>query len=347
MNEPVVSASCNTAASLAHENAEFAPCGTADSAPCGTAESLAHETAESVPLDVAVRRRPRGQRRPVRVDIWVAKVMHNYANLKAEDAATYGEGPVGWFWEQWRKQGGDFEMEGWHHRVTRAALCNITMVPLGVGGLHVPNCASVNNRNVALKGRDRHEAQDCELISASLNVAQQHASVKVLKQAFHVVVQAALAARRPGAGLAEQAFLAEVRRNWANAKNKAANGIVRKEMSQQEYNRRCWESDLGTIARVMCTQHLAEDKRMGRDTDIKPQDIYDLLLLQRGRCYYSGGLLTIHNGPMRFSVERLDNRVGHVCGNCVLISRMLNSHAGSSRAHFLEMMRSYRDHERA
>ena len=73
-----------------------------------------------------------------------------------------------------------------------------------MGGLAVPHCASVNNRNVALKGRDRHEAQDCELIAVSLNVAQQHASVKVLKQAFHAVVQAALAAycatlEQPGA----------------------------------------------------------------------------------------------------------------------------------------------------
>ena len=271
--------------------------------------------------------------------------MHNYANLRAEDSAAYGEGPVGWFWEQWRKQGGDFAVDGSRHSITRAALCNISKVPLGVGGLHVPNCASVNNRNVALKGRDKHESHDCELISASLNVAQQHESVKILKQAFHAVVQASLAARRPGAGLAEQVFVEEIKRNWANSSNKAAHGIVRRDMSKKEYTRKCWESDLGTIARVMCSQHLAEDRRMGRDTDIRPQDIYDLLLLQRGRCYYSGGLLTIHNGPMRFSVERLDNRVGHVCGNCVLISRMLNSHAGSSRAHFFDMMRSYRDHE--
>ena len=278
------------------------------------------------------------------VDEWVARLMGHYTKLRPEDSA-YGTGPVGWFWAQWRKQGGEFVVHGRRRIVTRAALCNISKVPLGLGGLHVPNCASVNNRNVALKGNENHEPQDCELISVSLNVAQQSDRIKSLKEAFHEVVQAAVDANRPGAGLAEQAFVEEVRRNWASGGSKALNGIDSRGLTRREYKRQCWDLDLRTIAQGMHRHHLKEDRLRGRANNLEPQHIYELLLLQRGRCFYSNGLMTIRNGPMRFSVERLDNRLGHVVGNCVLISRMLNSRAGTSRAHFLGLLRSYRSHE--
>jgi hypothetical protein len=45
----------------------------------------------------------------------------------------------------------------------------------------------------------------------------------------------------------------------------------------------------------------------------------EMLLAHRCRCAYLQGLLTIKNGSMRFSVERIDNAVGHIKSNCVIV----------------------------
>jgi hypothetical protein len=78
-----------------------------------------------------------------------------------------------------------------------------------------------------------------------------------------------------------------------------------------------------------------------RVNTLTAQDIFELYCEQGGCCAISGGLLTIKNGVMRFSVDRIDNNLGHTKANCRLVSRMFNSTAAAkcnfSPAMFQEM----------
>jgi hypothetical protein len=81
------------------------------------------------------------------VNGWVKMIMRKYPKLRASDTERYGEKPEGWFWERWRLQGGDFIVtENCEHIITKPALCAITFMALVLGGIHLPYCASINNR---------------------------------------------------------------------------------------------------------------------------------------------------------------------------------------------------------
>jgi hypothetical protein len=68
--------------------------------------------------------------------------------------------------------------------------------------------------------------------------------------------------------------------------------------------------------------------KKGRDLEfnITAEDIYDLILSQKGRCYYSSiPLVYAIKSDWMCSIERLDNEVGYVKNNTVLICNEFNS----------------------
>jgi len=252
----------------------------------------------------------------------------------------YGTKAEGWFWERWRVQGGEFDVVDGKHVITRAARCAITDVELAVGGIHVEFCASINNRDVATKGRENHRAEDCELICAALNVAQQHEDIKDLRATFRALVEADDAADAPSAAADEAARRAEIELNWSRSPKE--NGVAASCVHDSAaYMAQMQDRHLADICGKMAVTHRKTDRDAGRDNDLTAADIY-AMLRALPRCAYTRALSTIRNGPLRFSVERVDDNVGHVKGNCILVSRMLNSPAGMSRATFVAMRTAWK-----
>lgn len=71
-----------------------------------------------------------------------------------------------------------------------------------------------------------------------------------------------------------------------------------------------------------------------QECEIEYTDILRILLQQRGRCFYSGVPLqyTSPHTDWVMSLERLDNNVGYVKENCVLIATEFNTTDHSRRA---------------
>jgi len=281
--------------------------------------------------------------RDAAVDGWVRTIMHKYKSLCADDTTTNGTETEGWFWERWRVQGGDFVIVDGKHVITRAARCAITDVELAVGGIHLEFCASVNNRDVANKGQANHRAEDCELICAALNVAQQHEDIKDLRATFRALVEADDAADAPSAAANEAARRAEIDLNCSRSPEE--NGVAASRTHDTAaYSAQMQDRHLAAICSQMAAGHRNNDRKAGLANDLTAADIV-AMLHALPRCAYTRALLTIVNGPLRFSVERVDDNVGHVKGNCILVSRMLNSHAGMSRAAFVAMRTAWKARE--
>lgn len=77
----------------------------------------------------------------------------------------------------------------------------------------------------------------------------------------------------------------------------------------------------------------ARSRIMGHLCEINYTDILQMLLEQEGRCFYSGVPLQYgsHTDWM-MSLERLDNNLGYVEGNCVLIANEFNTADNSRHA---------------
>jgi len=289
--------------------------------------------------------------RDATVDGWVRKLVKSYPKLRASDTTKYGDKPAGWFWERFRLQGGDFiETENGEHIITKPALCAITFIALVLGGIHLPYCASINNKDVANKGRENHKSEDCELICAELNVNQQHEDIKDLKECWRQINESVDEAERsPEAFEAAKVTAIEAaKENWANRHNKKAHGVTAKQASDKTaYNKQCNDLDLYIICKMASTRHRHRDVNCNLAMDGKQSlttvEIYEMYLAQP-QCAISGVLMTILNGTFRFSVDRIDNSKGHIEGNCRLICRMFNSAAGMTREKFLEMRAAWKAH---
>ena len=268
----------------------------------------------------------------------ISNRMKEYKLLFSSYPCEFGKNGEGWFWEQWTKQNGEYFINNRNQLIIlKQANCNICKHEMYI------DCddfdTSINNINVANKGSKNHKSDECELICAEHNVAQQHNDIKDLKQAWKIIFDLSENQNFED----DLKFVDHAKQNWDNKNNKSKNGVL-SNLNSKEYDMQRRNLDLYTICNEMSMNHKKHDILKERDNNLTAKDIYELLILQP-RCYYSGGLLTIKNGPMRFSVERLNNSIGHVKGNCVLISRMLNSQAQMSKRKFIKMRESYRNSE--
>lgn len=308
--------------------------------------------------------------RNAKIETWIRNLMNKYPGLRPSDTTLYENSPAGWFLETWRKQGGDFTLNnatanmssgsvsGSKRKridvvtITKKTRCNICYVGMVVGGIHLANCASVNNRDVSNKGLKNHRSEDCELVCGIHNVQQQHEDIKDLKVAWRRIMDAADEAETETFAATKAEAVAAAERNWANSK--AANGVtIRPSNDSAGYNKQCLDLDLRHICNRMAKSCRISDmyicvagKRVLRKTQrhntLTAQDIFELYCEQNGCCAISGGIMTIMNGVMRFSVDRINNALGHTKANCRLISRMFNSSAAAACNFTAEMFQEMR-----
>lgn len=270
------------------------------------------------------------------------RLMNPYRNLRPKDMLTYPDTPVGWFWEQWRKQGGDWTCdEKGRFRSTRPARCSISGVPMRMGGIHEAWCVSVNNSDLSLGSNlEDHQSESCELILAELNV-QQHSVIPDLAKAWQEVITDSIV-RLDMSAEALQAERAELesaaRTNWENRKNTKLNGVTaNSETERKLYKQQVRNLDLSAICGAHAANHRRHDGLKGRANDMGREDIYAKLCAQP-LCSSTGVPMTIINGPRRFSVDRIDNSIGHTKANTRLVCRILNSPAGMTRRKWLELL---------
>ena len=303
-----------------------------------------------------------------KMEFWIRCTMIYYP-LRPADTTLYENSPAGWFFETWRTQGGDFTLSNASANtaslvsgskrkrldvvtITKKARCNICYIGMAVGGNHLANCASVNNRNVSNKGLKNHRSEDCELICGIHNVAQQHEDIKDLKVAWRQIMDSADEAETETFAANKADAVAAAERNWANSKT--ANGVtIRWKDDKAGYNKQCMDLDLRTICSNMASHHRQADKfvfvagklvlrKQQRHNTLTAQDIFELYCEQKGCCAISGGIMTIKNGVMRFSVDRINNKLGHTKANCRLVSRMFNSQASAACNFTAEMFQEMR-----
>lgn len=76
--------------------------------------------------------------------------------------------------------------------------------------------------------------------------------------------------------------------------------------------------------------------RKGLHCTVSHEDILDMIWAQHGRCYYSDVPMEmmIPNSNWRMSLERIDNSVGYIHGNCVLIAAEFNTSDHSNSAKY-------------
>lgn len=82
----------------------------------------------------------------------------------------------------------------------------------------------------------------------------------------------------------------------------------------------------GNVIRALCHAR-ARSKGRNQVCTLSLDDILDMLLMQGGRCYYSGMPMecTIPKSHWRMSLERVDNENGYTKDNCVLVAREFNT----------------------
>ena len=80
-------------------------------------------------------------------------------------------------------------------------------------------------------------------------------------------------------------------------------------------------------SKMMAASARMRSRIRGQPCELNYTDILQMLLEQHGRCFYSGVPLQYHypHADWMMSLERLDNNVGYVEGNCVLIAAEFNT----------------------
>ena len=85
------------------------------------------------------------------------------------------------------------------------------------------------------------------------------------------------------------------------------------------------ETPCGHIHKLIRTCHYV-DKKKGRECNITWENVIALLKVQKGLCYYSNAPLSFHpDSIFCVSIERVDNRIGHIIGNVVLVCNRFQS----------------------
>ena len=95
-----------------------------------------------------------------------------------------------------------------------------------------------------------------------------------------------------------------------------------------------WSRTLRGKAKILVRNARYRSARKGWPCDVDFIDILRMLLVQEGRCFYSGVPLEYSqcHTDWVMSLERLDNTAGYVNDNCVLIATEFNTTDHSSRA---------------
>lgn len=80
-------------------------------------------------------------------------------------------------------------------------------------------------------------------------------------------------------------------------------------------------------------------KRRGQECTLLRGDIFDMLWMQGGRCFYSGVPMEciLPESHWRMSLERLSNDVGYTQGNCVLVAHEFNTSDFSRNKNTMEV----------
>lgn len=180
-----------------------------------------------------------------------------------------------------------------------------------------------------------HDRASCVLDPAAMNVTEgdmlRRAGVRTLGQLWIVhIIPAILNAL---GDTSEASVVDEARCNLRRTTRQ--NGVItsgsnRDPIVRKTYNRELRDKDFNVQLANVVSRHKHHDRVGGFSVHdghyVDRLYIWKLFIAQSGRCAYSNVPFSLERGTWQhFSVERIDNTVGHERGNCVLILRCFNT----------------------
>lgn len=184
-----------------------------------------------------------------------------------------------------------------------------------------------------------HFPENCALICLEFNVQEQRAINNLLQAWTECFTEIVAQIEAP---TDMTSHVEHIQRWWSNSPT--ANGVTAQKMHMiggirtlnMEYSRQLTKFHLKMILCKMCANMLQGDRHAGISNtpgdEICSEDVYMKLIQQNARCFYTGAPFSFDRDTWRFwSIERLDNGLGHTKENCVLICRLLNTRGQFSR----------------
>jgi len=206
---------------------------------------------------------------------------------------------------------------------------------------------SVNNTNMEISAPEDHVEASTELVCKETNMRQDTAMPSLAGAWFALLTAAVRVATLQTTEGGRTALAAEraaesdrVRVNFANRKNKRANGVTADQHQQKAvYKKQIYELDVFTISASAAERHRQQDVKRGRDArDNMTAVQMAARWIAQPWCALSGVLLTITNGPFRVSVDRLGQGVAHTVADTQLVCRILNGSPPWTRRTFVELL---------
>ena len=254
---------------------------------------------------------------------WIRSVSASYKLLRPSPDSGYQDSPVGWFKEKW----------------DNFVLCPITGLPKSYFELGPKKFNGISVNSTVLDreeglgySQENHKSETTELCAKFANVRQDEKITKLDWSPFYVnfikLIEEgeSFSQKSVYSQNEEDSMIENAKENWKNSP--AQNGIFGRQEDYDLYKKLVRQHQLKLIVSAAAKSHIYQDEIVrggNRHKGIELRNIYfDVLMEQGFRCATSKMMMTIENGPRRFSFDRIDDKLGHIKGNIRVVCRIFN-----------------------
>lgn len=219
----------------------------------------------------------------------------------------------------------DLNLEWYNLQSKKCAISNICLN-------EETNCdwrVSIQNNGLT----KQHLPENCILIAYEFNVQEQNAIPNLINcwiEAFKCIIKELY-------NPSDTTESIECFKKWYN-NSPIENGVTEpcqiiengKKIRNPKYSKQYNTKHLKAILHGLCDRYFKMDekskKRKMSSTRLNPELLFNKLINQEMKCYYTGVPLSTNRDDWRyFSLERLNNEIHHTDENCVFICRMFNT----------------------
>jgi hypothetical protein len=252
---------------------------------------------------------------------WIRGIVHKYPKLRPPENLGYPDSPVGWF----------------HHSWDNFVSCPITGLPKSFFklGPNRKNGIGINNQIINIfEGRKysqkTHRSETTELCANFANV-QQGEKIPILNWSSFYENLVDLIENDIDLQIEEDTMIKIINKNWENAPYENGVTTLPKE-NPILYRKEVYELHLRRIISIFANRHVESDIKAERIESSNIKEVksslrkyyFELLVKQGFRCATSLMMMTIENGPRRFSFDRINDKLGHIPGNVRAVCRIFN-----------------------
>jgi hypothetical protein len=255
---------------------------------------------------------------------WIRSISAPYRLLRPSPDSGYQDSPAGWFKEKW----------------DNFVMCPITGLPKSYFELGPKRFNGISINSTVLDreeglgySQENHKSETTELCAKFANVRQDEKIVKLDWRPFYVnfiklIQEGESFSQKSAFAQNEEYSMVEIgTKKWKNSPSE--NGVVAKcRENKNFYSKQVRDLHLPNVVGHAVSGHIFQDTNIRRNNPHTAEELkqiyYDLLIEQGFRCATSKMMMTIENGPQRFSFDRIDDSLGHVKGNIQVVCRIFN-----------------------